>query len=123
MPFRFKVDANLPIAIKTVLVEGGHDALTVVDQKLGGQENPTVFSVCKTEDRILVTLDLDFSDIRMYEPGSHPGIWILRPTTQSIDNCVALVRGALALSKTEAPETALWIIEPGKIRVRTTHET
>jgi len=123
MPFRFKLDENLPTAIKKILVEDGHDALTVLDQKLGGQDDPTVYAVCNTENRMLVTLDLDFADIRQYAPGTHAGIWILRPATQSIDNCVALVRGALMLSMTESPVTALWIIEPGKIRVRTSHET
>lgn len=123
MPLRFKLDENLPTVIKSVLIDDGHDALTVLDQGLGGREDPTVYSVCSAEDRILITLDLDFSDIRQYPPGANPGIWILRPTNQSIDKVVALVRGALTLSKDESPSRALWIIESGKIRIRTAQAT
>ena len=122
MVYRFKLDENLPAAAKAVLIEQGHDALTVLDQHLGGKEDDKIAAVCSEENRILVTIDLDFSDIRQYPPGSNPGIWILRPLTQSIDNCVALVRHALAFSKAESPERALWIVEPQKIRIRTSHE-
>ena len=122
MVHRFKLDENLPTAVKATLVEQGHDALTVLDQSLGGNEDKKIAAVCSEEDRILVTFDLDFSDIREYPPGSNPGIWILRPATQSIDKCVALVRDALAYIETESPERALWIVEPGKIRIRTSHE-
>ena len=121
MALRFKLDENLPIAVKAALVIQGHDALTALDQSLGGEEDRKIAAICAEEDRILVTLDLDFSDIREYPPGSNPGIWILRPVTQSIDKCVALVRDALACVETESPERALWIIEPGKIRIRTSH--
>ena len=122
MGYRFKLDENLPAAIKAVLIEQGHDALTVLDQHLGGNEDDKIVAVCSEENRILVTIDLDFSDIRRYPPGSNPGIWILRPSTQSIDSCVALVRHAMAFSKTESQERALWIVEPRKIRIRTPHE-
>ena len=122
MAYRFKLDENVPLAAKAVLIEQGHDALTVLDQHLGGKDDDKIATVCAQEDRILVTIDLDFSDIRKYPPGSNPGIWILRPLTQSVDNCVALVRHAVVFSKTESPERALWIVESGKIRIRTSHE-
>ena len=32
---KFKVDENLPIEVATLLVDAGHDALTVLDQNLG----------------------------------------------------------------------------------------
>jgi predicted nuclease of predicted toxin-antitoxin system len=30
------------------------------------------------EGRLFVTLDLDFSDVRRYKPGTHPGIFLIR---------------------------------------------
>ncbi|MEI2418927.1 DUF5615 family PIN-like protein, partial [Arthrospira platensis SPKY2] len=33
--------------------------------------------VC-TEGRFFITLDLDFSDVRRFPPGTHPGILLLR---------------------------------------------
>jgi hypothetical protein len=32
---------------------------------------------------VLVTFDLDFSDIRVYPPAGHHGIWVLRPRTKA----------------------------------------
>ena len=93
MVHRFKLDENLPTAIKAALVDQGHDALTVLDQSLGGNEDYKIAAVCSEENRILIKIDVDFSDIRQYPPGSNPGIWILRPVSQSIGNSVALRLG------------------------------
>jgi hypothetical protein len=39
---------------------------------------------CKREGRILLTLDLDLSDIRAYLPEEFPGILVLRPDKTGI---------------------------------------
>ena len=118
MPARFKLDENLPRDAQAFLRLGGHDVHTVLDEQLGGNSDPMVLDASRSENRILVTLDLDFSDIRLYPPGSHKGIWILRPHTQSIENIVALLRGALSVLETERTDGGLWIIEPNRIRIR-----
>ena len=61
---------------------------------------------CRTEGRILITLDLDFSDIRAYPPGTYPGIWVLRPPKQTFKAIEALVRAGIRLmrNKTVSPD-------------------
>jgi len=76
---RFKIDENLPVEADQLLVGAGHDAMTVLDQSLGGRPDPDVAAVCQREQRALVTLDLDFSDIRTYPPQDYFGIIVLRP--------------------------------------------
>lgn len=61
---RFKVDENLPIDVGDLLGSAGHDALTVFDQKLIGEDDRCVLDICQAEERTLITLDLDFSDVR-----------------------------------------------------------
>lgn len=61
---RFKVDENLPIDVAEILRANNHDAMTIFDQEMVGQPDLKVASVCRAEERALVTLDLDFSDIR-----------------------------------------------------------
>jgi hypothetical protein len=39
---------------------------------------------CEREDWILLTLDLDFSDIHAYPPEEFPGILVLRPDKTGI---------------------------------------
>jgi predicted nuclease of predicted toxin-antitoxin system len=74
----FKVDENVPAEVAEMLANAGHDAVTVPDQQLGGQPDPVVATVCRREDRAIVTLDLDFSDIRAYPPTDYVGIMVLR---------------------------------------------
>ena len=45
----FKIDENLPIEVRELLRRGGFDALTVVDQNLGGRPDTDVAAVCRSE--------------------------------------------------------------------------
>lgn len=71
---RFKIDENLPVDLTDLLRSAGHDALSVFDQNLVGEKDPRILEVCRKEKRALVTLDLDFSDIRTYPPQQHYGL-------------------------------------------------
>jgi len=114
---RFKLDENLPQDAEALFCSGGHDVDTVLGERLGGEGDPTVLAAAKSENRILVTLDLDFADIRSYPPSSSPGIWVLRPRSQSIENVLSLLKGALAVFDAEDPSNRLWIVEPGRVRI------
>lgn len=81
---RFKLDENLHRDAMAPFRVAGHDVESALDEQLGGQSDAIVFAACQRETRILVTLDLDFADIRRYAPSEHAGIWVLRPSTQSI---------------------------------------
>ena len=118
MAVRFKLDENLPRDAEALLGEASHDVQTVLEERLGGNPDPKVLDACRAENRVLITFDLDFSDIRLYPPASHSGVWVLRPHTQSIDNTLALLRGALVVLETESAQGRLWIIEPGQVRIR-----
>ncbi len=61
---RFKIDENLPVEVADLLRANMHDAMTIFDQHMVGELDPKVASVCKSEERAIITLDLDFSDIR-----------------------------------------------------------
>ncbi|MCG6552759.1 MAG: DUF5615 family PIN-like protein [Candidatus Magnetominusculus sp. LBB02] len=75
---QFKIDENLPIEIAHILISAGHDALTVNEQQMAGIADQLLFKRCKDEDRVLITLDKDFSDIRTYPPEEFAGIIVLR---------------------------------------------
>jgi predicted nuclease of predicted toxin-antitoxin system len=63
---RCKIDEHLPLEIKDLLVQHQHDSVTVAEQGMAGSIDPDVAQVCRKEARALLTLDLDFSDIRTY---------------------------------------------------------
>ena len=72
-----KFDENLPSDLEALLRADGHDAHSVLDQELRGAADPAIAKVCQDEQRIRVTLDLDFSNIKAYPPQDYYGIIIL----------------------------------------------
>ncbi len=115
---RLKLDENLPRRALAVARERGHDVETAESEGLLGAADQQIERVCVAEDRILITLDLDFADVRVYQPGQLPGTMVLRPATQGTSQIVHLLQAALALAEREPPRGQLWLVEPGKVRVR-----
>ena len=115
---RFKIDENLPVEVVDLLTSRGHDALSVVDQGMSGAGDSDVAEICLSEERCLVTLDTDFSDIRAYPPGSHPGIIVFRLTQQDKRSVLAVCSRLLAALVSQAPDGALWVVDERRIRVR-----
>lgn len=115
---RFKTDENMPSEAVQLLRQQGHDVATVFDQSLGGRPDRDIATVCKQEDRILITLDTDFADIRTYRPSEYPGLLVLRLTKQSAPEVVRIILCLLEIFKARNCRGELWIVEPTRIRIR-----
>ena len=115
---KFKLDENLPKLIHTTLIGLGHDAHTVAGEQLAGATDDAVLRASNAERRLLITLDLDFADIRAYPPGSHAGIWALRPAVQTFRAIESLVLAGLRLTGTERTHGQLWVIDAQRVRIR-----
>lgn len=115
---RFKLDENIPVPAELLLRSEGYDVETALTERLGGAPDPALLDACRSENRVLVTLDLDFADIRAYPPAAHSGVWVLRPVKQSIATISMMLRSAIALVETESTANRLWIVEPERIRIR-----
>lgn len=118
MTTRFKVDENLPREAAALIREAGHEVQSALGEGLGGRPDAQILEACRSEDRVLITLDLDFADIQACPPAGYAGIWVLRPITQSIESTVTLLRGALALLEKESTKNRLWIVEHDRVRIR-----
>jgi predicted nuclease of predicted toxin-antitoxin system len=115
---RFKLDENLHPDTADLLRRHGHDAMTVYEQGLQGHDDQTVAEVCKSESRALITLDVDFADVRAYPPTDFPGMIVLRLQDQSRP-AVLKVLGRICSKLVEEPLTnRLWIVDEHHIRVR-----
>ncbi len=114
---RFKIDENLPKEVAELLNAQGHDALTVREQGHVGMPDPGLAKVCGSEERVIVTLDLHFSNVRIYPPEEHPGIIVLRLDRQDKESVLSAVNGFLPLLSVEPLKEKLWIVEPGRARI------
>ena len=61
---RGKLDENMPLESVAILQSAGWECDTVYDEGLSSAEDTRVSEVCRTESRVLFTIDLDFADIR-----------------------------------------------------------
>lgn len=75
---KLELDENLPASAAPRLAALGHDVHTVLDESLGGKQDTVVWAAAQAEGRMLVTCDLDFSDVRTFAPGTHSGILLVR---------------------------------------------
>jgi predicted nuclease of predicted toxin-antitoxin system len=115
---RFKVDENLPREATALLLSAGHDAMSVLDQRMGGTPDPDLYAICQQERRVLVTLDLDFSNIRAYPPRESAGIIVLRPGSQDKLTVVQVIDRLLPLLDRQSPAGALWLVGKERVRMR-----
>ena len=115
---RFKFDENLPSEAAELFRSGGHEAETIPDEEMSGSPDPDVAEVCQKENRVLVTLDLDFADIRTYPPGDYPGLIVLRPKSQAKPRVLNLLGLMLSALSREPLIGCLWIVAESGIRIR-----
>lgn len=98
--------------------EAGHDITTVFEEGLSGADDEIIFETCLRENRCMVSLDLDFSDVLRFPPHKCAGIAVLRlPGGASLRLLERFVSDLLSMLAAEPITGRLWIVEAGRIRV------
>lgn len=115
---KFKIDENLPAELTEMLRAAKHDAENVFDEKLVGESDQNIISVCQAEKRCLITLDLDFSDMRAYPPEQFQGLIVLRLRRQDKPYVMEITRKLVPLLEQEILPGRLWIVEENRVRIR-----
>ncbi|MEW6419789.1 MAG: DUF5615 family PIN-like protein [Nitrospirota bacterium] len=115
---KFKLDENFGTRTQQLFRASGHDVQTVRDQGLQGRSDFYLYEVCCAEQRCLVTLDLDFSDVTRFPPAKTGGIVVIRvPRNPSLVLLEQLIRQFLQSLTEMSVEKKLWIVEVGRIRI------
>lgn len=116
---KFKLDENLGLLGADAMRAEGHDVMTVLDQQLGGASDTSLFEICCAEQRILITLDHDFGEVLRFPPDIGAGIVVLECRGRVSPALIAMLVQQLILHlRTRPVNRELWIVEPGRIRVR-----
>ena len=114
---RFKVDERLHVEVVDLLRGQGHDALTVFDQGLRGRGGHDIADMCRSENRVLLSLDLDFSNILMFPPENYPGLIVLRLHKKSRAAVRHVVTRVMDHLNKEPLAGRLWIVDEHRIRI------
>lgn len=116
---RLLVDEALPRSLASHLREAGHEAEHVLDLGLRGQPDERVFSEAQRREAVLITADLDFTDIRRFPPSRHRGVVLVRlPSVLSVARVLETVARALRDASLPNLERSILVIEPSRTRLR-----
>src|SRR3954471_22352567 len=118
MPLRIKLDENLPKEIAELLNAHGHDAVTVADQRWSGLSDDILWQRLQSEGRALVTADKEFGDIRLYPPGTHAGIILLRARQEGLDSYLDLTAKEIVPLSIDQVAGAVVVVTERGSRVR-----
>jgi predicted nuclease of predicted toxin-antitoxin system len=115
---KVKVDENLPAGLAELLRAANHDVATVPEEALGGAKDPILRAAVTKEDRLLMTFDVGFGDIRKYPLGSHAGIVVFRLTDQRWRAMEEPARRFLESGLLERLRGGLAVVTESRIRTR-----
>ena len=120
---KIKLDENLGTRTQALFADAGHDVHTVRQEDLGGASDQRLFKLCSQEDRCLITLDLDFSNVLRFPPEETGGIVVLRlPRTPTLSLLRQVVEQLLRAIEESPVGGKLWIVETNRIRIHQSRE-
>jgi predicted nuclease of predicted toxin-antitoxin system len=120
MAARLKVDENLPKETAELLKAHGCDAVTVLDQGWMRGADTDLWQCIQQERRWLVTADKGFSDVRLYPPGTHAGIILLRVDEEGLESYLRLTAAVVEQLALDEISGAIIIISNRGVRIRGT---
>ena len=115
---KIKLDENISRHLKPVVSQKGHDAITVEDEGLLGKTDVEVGAVAKTEGRVPFTLDVEFSNLRKFPPGSHPGIVLFRPQSMGPLSVNRFITQFVENTDLASLYGCVVVVDPTRIRIR-----
>lgn len=118
---KIKLDENLGHTHRHFLQQLGYEVDRVYDEGLSGAKDPIIWQHVCYENRFFITLDLDFSDVRHYPPGTHPGILLIRSKTRGRVSVLDVLRRVFAEHRLESLEGCLVVADEQRTRIRHPH--
>ncbi len=118
MSFLVKLDENLSRSHLHFLRALGYSADNVLDEGLSGAKDSELWRKVVEESRFLITLDLDFSDLRRFPPGTHPGILLVRPSRNSRDAVQRVLSRTIQAHPLSTLTGCLAVADDWKTRIR-----
>jgi len=115
---QIKADEDLPKQVVALLRESGYEADSVIEQSMAGWKDAQVWRKIQSENRFLVTADKGFADIRLYPPGTHAGVMLLRPDQDGIRPIIELLRKVLQSYDLTTLTGTITVVTPRSVRVR-----
>ncbi|HZL35050.1 MAG TPA: DUF5615 family PIN-like protein [Tepidisphaeraceae bacterium] len=115
---RFLCDMGVSRGVLEWLLSGAHDAVHLRDQGLHRLPNGNIFQKAISEQRIVLTFDLDFGEIVAACEGWAVSVILFRLHNTRTDHVIARLSKVLAESSADLEAGALIVVEEARHRVR-----
>lgn len=121
MKCRVLIDANLPRSLSSRLRTAGADVLDLRELNQADAPDEAVYHLAKIEGRMLVTLNFrDFANVLRFPPAPTAGIVVVRMPRSRIQAVMIRLLEVLDAHAAEFFVGRLVVIEPTRIRLRST---
>ncbi len=115
---KFLVDMPLSPALAAWLVQQGHDASHASQLGLDRASDASILRRAQEEQRVLVTVDLDYPRLLALTQAESPGLILFRGGNYSEVEAVDRLTRALETIPNEELPRSIVVIEKGRIRRR-----
>lgn len=112
--------ANMGISPDTVayLKTLGHDAKHLIEERLGQRADSEILAKARSEDRVVLTHDLDFSDLMAASGATTPSIILFRLRNMRPESVNRHLRQVLERFQPQLESGAVVTVTEGSVRVR-----
>jgi predicted nuclease of predicted toxin-antitoxin system len=119
LKLRFLIDEDCPLSLENLLNLKGYDTIHVKTSGLSGTKDPQLFIFAQQEQRIIISRDLGWANIKTYPPNSHCGLIALRfPFEANAIEIRQVVEQFIDRVDTSEIVGAIVIVDKNKFRVR-----
>jgi len=115
---RFLIDMCVDVRIVTWLREQGHDAIHLREQGLQRLPDEEIFRKGISENRVIVTFDLDFSEIAALSCGQKISVIVFRLNNTRSFHVINRLSDILKLVSQAIEKGAIKTVEESRYRVR-----
>jgi predicted nuclease of predicted toxin-antitoxin system len=115
---RFLADMGISPSVVVFLREGGHDAVHLVERALDTMQDPDILQLARDEKRILLTHDLDFSDLVAAGQAETPSVVVFRMRDMRPERVVGRLRLLLERHETVLKSGAIFSVTETLFRWR-----
>jgi predicted nuclease of predicted toxin-antitoxin system len=115
---RFLLDMGVDVRVGTWLREDGHDAVHLRDQDLQRLPNGEIFTKAISENRVILTFDLDFGEIAALARGRKASVVVFRLHNTRTAHVLDRLASVLPDCSSILEKGAIVVVEEDRHRVR-----
>ncbi|MFH1634207.1 MAG: DUF5615 family PIN-like protein [Chloroflexota bacterium] len=91
---------------------------SIILTSIAGEDDEILLAYAIQQNRVLITLDLDFSDVRRYPPRDHQGVIVLKIRPSIMAQVHGVLKGFLVDVSQGKLARTLVILDRNKYRIR-----